>query len=500
MNSIDEQNEPIFRFENTFADLPGQFYASLPPTKVTDPYLIAVNDGLALELGLDPEALRSRAATEIMAGNRIDTSSRPIAMAYAGHQFGGWVPQLGDGRALLLGEVIDLHGRRMDIQLKGSGPTPFSRMGDGRAWIGPVIREYVVSEAMRALGIPTTRALAALGTGEQVYRERPYPGGILVRVASCFVRVGTLQYFAARRDIESLRILLDYVRQRLYPEIPASPDFAFDLFETIGRKQMELIAKWMSVGFIHGVMNTDNMSLAAETIDYGPCAFIDDYSAGKVFSSIDHGGRYAYGNQPRIAIWNLGVLASCLLFVVDRERDEAIGIFEDKLDGFADHYREEYLRLFKKKLGILNAESGDEELVASLLSLLESGGVDFTQAFRRLTESEDSANGQVNAGFADLFKDRRGIDNWLAKWRIRTARSSGETVKRKSVMKSANPVLIPRNHRIEEVIVAALDADYGPLESLTVALAHPYEDRAEFADYQLPPTASEVVTRTFCGT
>jgi uncharacterized protein YdiU (UPF0061 family) len=468
-------------FDNSYARLPDRFFVRQAPAPVAAPALLAVNAALARDLGLDPDALATPEAVAAFAGNAVPGGAEPLAQAYAGHQFGGWVPQLGDGRAILLGEVVAPDGRRFDIQLKGSGPTPFSRRGDGRAWIGPVLREYLVSEAMATLGVPTTRALAAVTTGEAVWRESALPGAVLTRVAASHIRVGTFQYFAAREDAEALDLLTGHVIGRHYPDA----DGPLALLDAVTARQARLIARWMSLGFIHGVMNTDNMAVSGETIDYGPCAFMDAYHPGKVFSSIDQFGRYAYGNQPRIAVWNLAQFASCLLPLMGAE-GPAVAAATESINRFPAIYEEEWLRLFRAKLGITGAEAGDRDLIAGLLEIMDAAGADFTRVFRGL------ASGTAAAEFADPAP----FAAWETRWRARIAAEPDP----EAVMRAANPAVIPRNHRVEEAIRAAVAGDLAPFRRLNAVLAQPFEVRAEDADLGLAPLPDEEVRRTFCGT
>jgi uncharacterized protein YdiU (UPF0061 family) len=410
-----------FAFDNTYARLPDRFFARLAPVPVAHPRLVKLNEALAGQLGLDPEALRSPEGLAMLAGNRVPEGAAPLAMAYAGHQFGGFVPQLGDGRAILLGEILDPAGERFDIQLKGSGRTPFSRGGDGRAWLGPVLREYILSEAMHALGIPTTRSLAAVATGEAVFRESALPGAVLVRVARGHVRVGTFEYFAARQDTDALRHLADYVVARHYPEAKASDRPYRAFLDAVIARQAQLVARWLGVGFIHGVMNTDNMSIAGETIDYGPCAFMDAFHPGRVYSSIDHHGRYAYGNQPRIAQWNLARLAQSLLPLLDDEPDKAIEEAQGPIDGFPERFEHAYLACFRAKLGLLEAHEGDAELIDSLLQEMSETGADFTNTFRALCDAAEGTEGP----FRGQLGENAALDAWLARWHARLAQESG---------------------------------------------------------------------------
>jgi uncharacterized protein YdiU (UPF0061 family) len=422
-------------------------------------------------------------------------------MAYAGHQFGAFVPQLGDGRAILLGEVVDADGMRRDIQLKGSGPTPFSRNGDGRAALGPVLREYIVSEAMAALGVPTTRSLAAVTTGETVRRELPLPGAVLTRVASSHIRVGTFQYFAVRADVDALRHLADHVIARHYPEATSAVNRYQALLELVIGRQADLIAKWLHVGFIHGVMNTDNMSIAGETMDYGPCAFMDSYDPATVYSSIDSGGRYAFGNQPRVALWNLARLAEALLPLLDEDKDTAVQKANEALNGFGSRFEAAYADGLRRKLGLLQAQAGDLSLAQGLLDCMAQSKADFTLTFRGLCEA--AASPEADANVRKLFSDPTAYDAWAETWRRRMAGDGAVTVQeRKSVMHAANPAVIPRNHLVEEAISAAVnESDFAPFEELIAVLGRPYEDvPATQARYAFPPRPDQVVRQTFCGT
>lgn len=485
-----------FPFDNTYARLPDRFYARLGPTPVAAPRLIRVNRALALHLGLDPDALAAPEGVAVLAGNTIPDGAEVLAMAYAGHQFGNFVPQLGDGRALLLGEVIGVDGLRYDIQLKGAGPTPFSRRGDGRAAIGPVLREYLVSEAMAALGIPTTRALAAVTTGDTVFRDhRALPGAVIARVATSFVRVGTFQYFAARGDVDGIRLLADHVIARNYPDLAGAGQPYRALLDEVVRGQAELIARWLLVGFVHGVMNTDNMSIACETIDYGPCAFMDAYDPGMVLSSIDHGGRYAYGNQPRIAQWNLARLAECLLPLLGDGEEVQLAEAHVALDGFAPHFEAVYHRGLRAKIGLETAEDDDLALARELMQAMAAQGADFTLAFRRLADAV-APDGEWR--LRSLFAEPEALDAWLPRWRERLAREAGD---RAAALRAVNPVFIPRNHRIEEVIAAAIElGDYEPFETLHAVLSHPFDDQPGREAHAEPPQPHERVQATFCGT
>jgi uncharacterized protein YdiU (UPF0061 family) len=488
-----------FPFQNTYAALPANFFARVTPTPVASPRLIKLNRSLAVQLGLDPDLLESPEGAEILAGKTLPAGADPIAMAYAGHQFGHFVPQLGDGRAILLGEVIDKDGVRRDIQLKGSGPTPFSRRGDGRAALGPVLREYVVGEAMQALGIPTTRSLAAVITGESVMRETALPGAVLTRVASSHIRVGTFQYFAVRRDTEAVRRLADHVIARHYPELTdlARPYPA--LLGAVTARQAELVARWLLVGFIHGVMNTDNTSISGETIDYGPCAFMDHYDPATVFSSIDELGRYAYANQPRIALWNLTRLAECLVPLFSDDQEKAIAEAQEVLGAFGDNFNDAYKAGLRNKLGLFTEREHDQALAQALLDAMAKGNADFTLTFRRLSDAAEGA--ALDEQVRQLFDEPSGFDEWATQWRQRIARETQSPAERRAAMRAANPAFIPRNHRIEAVIQAAVaNNDYALFEELLTVLAKPFDDQPAFATYADPPEPHERVCQTFCGT
>jgi uncharacterized protein YdiU (UPF0061 family) len=488
-----------FPFQNTYAALPANFFARVAPTPVASPRLVKLNRPLAFHLGLDPDRLASPEGIEILAGKRVPDGADPIAMAYAGHQFGHFVPQLGDGRAILLGEVIDADGVRRDIQLKGSGPTPFSRRGDGRAALGPVLREYIVSEAMAALGIPTTRSLAAIVTGERVMRETALPGAVLTRVASSHIRVGTFQYFAARGDTEGVRQLADHVIDRHYPEAANDDRPYHALLKGVVARQASLVARWLLVGFIHGVMNTDNTSISGETIDYGPCAFMDHYDPATVFSSIDEQGRYAYANQPRIALWNLTRLAECLLPLLSDVQDTAIAEAQAVLEGFAERFDGAYQGGLRSKLGLFTARDGDPALAQDLLDAMAKNLADFTLTFRRLSDAaQDPADDRE---VRQLFADPAAYDDWAARWRQRISDEPQDAAARRTAMRGVNPAFIPRNHRIEAVIEAAVNRDdFAPFEELLAVLSEPYEDQPSLSAYAEPPEPHQRVLKTFCGT
>ncbi len=487
---------PVFHFDNSYARLPDRFYASVYPEPVEGPKLIRFNATLARQLGIEADMSDPDRVAATLSGNVVPQGAAPLAMAYAGHQFGNFVSQLGDGRAILLGEVIDDHGIRRDIQLKGAGPTPFSRRGDGRAALGPVLREYIVSEAMAALGIPATRALAAVATGEQVFRETVEQGAVFVRVAASHVRVGTFQFFAARGDNDGIRALADYVIERHYPELETAENPYAALLEAVAFRQADLIARWLGVGFIHGVMNTDNMTISGETIDFGPCAFLDEYHQMKVFSSIDQGGRYAYRNQPGIGQWNIARLAECLVPVIDPAQDRAVDAANEVLKAFGERFQAQWISVFRAKLGLKTQADGDGELVQRLLSVMQEAEADFTLVFRGLA---DAAEGR-DERFLAQFADPSGAAEWLALWRERLAEEADGDAGRSAAMRAVNPAVIPRNHRIQEAISAANYGDFSFFERLLEALEKPFEERPQFADYMTPPTPEERVTRTFCGT
>jgi len=486
-------------FDNSYARLPERFFARVAPTVVAAPRLVSLNVSLAETLGLDPVWLASPEGVATLAGNRLPPDAEPLAMAYAGHQFGGFVPQLGDGRAILLGEVVDRDGKRRDIQLKGAGPTPFSRRGDGRAALGPVLREYIVSEAFAALGIPSTRALAAVTTGDTVRRETLLPGAVLTRVASSHIRVGTFQFFAARQDVDGLRALADHVIARHYPDAASAENPYLDLLVRVIAAQAQLLARWMSIGFIHGVMNTDNMSIAGETIDFGPCAFMDNYHPATVFSFIDEAGRYAYGNQPRIGQWNLARLAETLLPLLADDTTEAVDLANAAIVGFAARYDAAYGAIFSRKIGLAETRPGDRDLVGDLLKRMADNAADFTLTFRALSDATamPEADGAVRA----LFVDPSAYDDWAVRWRERLAAEPMLPDERRTAMRRINPAVIPRNHLIEAAIVAAVESgDFAPFRALVDVLAQPYDDLPAGSLHGLPPSPEQVVRNTFCGT
>ena len=486
-------------FDNSYSRLPDSFFARVAPTPVIAPRLVKLNRELADQLGLDADELASREGLEIHAGKSLPLGAEPVALAYAGHQFGQFVPQLGDGRAILLGEVVDRDGRRRDLQLKGSGITPFSRGGDGRAALGPVLREYIVSEAMAALGIPTTRALAAVMTGEPVRREVELPGAVLTRVAASHIRVGTFQYFAVRGDMDSVRRLADYAIDRHYREPGPSGQPYLDFLDRVSARQARLVAKWMHVGFIHGVMNTDNTAISGETIDYGPCAFMDAYDPATVFSSIDHMGRYAYGNQPAIAQWNMARLAECLLPLLDEDEKRALEKANKSIGAFPDLFNTAYLDGLRQKLGLGEEHEGDLELAQALLDAMAANEADFTLTFRGLCEASQDPG--ADEAVRQLFRDPSAYDAWAVRWRRRLAAEQRQGAERAAAMRRANPAVIPRNHKVEAALKAAVEEqDFVPFEDLLAVLSEPYEDRPRDDPYIRPPLPQERVRQTFCGT
>jgi uncharacterized protein YdiU (UPF0061 family) len=494
--------EVRFGFDNTYARLPEHFFARLDPTPVAVPRLVKVNVELARELRLDATALTSDHGVEVLAGNRVAWGAEPIALAYAGHQFGHFVPQLGDGRANLLGEVVGRGGLRYDIQLKGSGRTPFSRGGDGRAALGPVLREYIVSEAMAALGVPTTRTLAAVTTGEWLQREAVVPGAVLTRVAASHLRVGTFEYFAAQRDAEGVRTLADYAIARHYPDAAQAEQPYLTLLKGVISRQAQLIAQWMLLGFIHGVMNTDNTSISGETIDYGPCAFMEAYDPATVFSSIDQVGRYAYGNQPRAAFWNLARLAEALLPVLALEAGSekaAVAAANEALSAFEPQYQAARTAGLCRKLGLGSEREGDADLAEDLLKRMAVNRADFTLTFRRLCNAAASSDG--NAGVRSLFVDPGAFDDWAIGWRKRLDQEPEDRQARAVAMLSLNPAVIPRNHLVEAALNAASQRqDFQPFEELLDAISQPFAERPGLEEFAMPARPEECVLQTFCGT
>ena len=464
-------------FDNTYARLPPQFFTRQVATPVSAPRLIVWNDALAGELGVSGGDAVEKAA--VFGGNALPDGAAPLAQVYAGHQFGGFSPQLGDGRALLLGEVVNRSGQRRDIQLKGSGPTPYSRRGDGRSWLGPVLREYILSEIMHAAGIASTRALAAVATGDTVYRDRPLPGGVMARVADSHIRVGSFQYFAARQDYDAVRRLYEYTRARHYPDA-GSP---LEMLQQVIARQARLVASWGALGFIHGVMNTDNTSLSGETIDYGPAAFMDVYHPQTVYSSIDRQGRYAYDNQSQIIVWNMAQLASCLV-VLEDDAEGALAPYTAAVHAMPELIAAEWRRAFGRKIGLADAGADDAALITDLLDRMTAGRADFTNTFAAMADGKPR----------DQFSDPALFDAWEGAWRQRLQAEPEP----QAVMRAANPLMIPRNHLVEQVIVAAVNGDEAPFHALLAAALHPYDTPPEA--FTRPPEPHEEVEATFCGT
>jgi len=492
-------------FDNSYAHLPERFYARQGPEAVSAPGSIRVNRELAAQLGVDADWLASDEGTRTVAGNAVPAGAEPIATAYAGHQFGGFNPQLGDGRALLLGEVVTADAQRFDLQLKGAGPTPWSRGGDGRSGVGPVLREYIVSEAMHRLGVPTTRALAAVRTGDLVIRERYLPGAVLARVASSHIRIGTFEYFAARRDTEALRRLAEHVIERHYPAARHADNPVLALLEGVIARQAQLIARWQLLGFIHGVMNTDNMLICGETIDYGPCAFMDAFNPEQVYSSIDHHGRYAYRRQPGIAHWNLSCLAQTLLPLLHDDEEQAVALAQHAIDAFPEQFLQANTEGMARKLGLQALGELDTPLVEDFWQLLAQHELDFTLSFRRLADLVHNGGRGVN-NVAALFEFPQALEPWLERWRARSAQDSLSGAERQAAMYRANPVFIPRNHLVEAAIAQANDSaaadgsNFSVFHALVDVLANPHDYRPELAQYATPPRPEQVVKQTFCGT
>jgi len=480
--------ESGFHLESTYAELPAVFFSKLSPTPVSQPELVIFNEKLADEIGLDLSGMDGEERTKLLSGNLVPEGIEPLAQAYAGHQFGNFT-MLGDGRAIVLGEHLTPSGQRLDLQFKGSGRTPYSRGGDGRAALGPMLREYVVSEAMHALGIPTTRSLAVVTTGEKVYRENELPGAILTRIAGSHVRVGTFEYASLHEDKTVTQALLDYLVDRHFPTIKEKENQPLALLEAVIEQQAGLITHWMRVGFIHGVMNTDNMALSGETIDYGPCAFMDVFAPDTVFSSIDHKGRYAYANQPYIAQWNLARLAESLLPLMHDEREDAIGMAEDSLNAFEQVYKAKWLAMMGSKLGLAEAKKEDESLITDLLDWMHENGADYTNTFRALSQEE--------LPDAELYATEN-FQAWQTRWQVRLGEEDLDSSL--ALRKSVNPVVIPRNHKVEEALQAGEEGDLEPFRKLLQALENPYEDGDHLTPYQSPPKPEEKVLQTFCGT
>ena len=473
-----------WNFDNSYSNLPKSFIYEISPVPVKRPELVILNYDLASKMGLDFSKIDSEELAKIFSGNSLPKGTKSIAQAYAGHQFGHFT-MLGDGRAVLLGEHISKSNQRLDVQFKGSGQTPFSRNGDGRAALGPMLREYLISEAMNSLNIPTTRSLAVVKTGEDVIRERPLQGAILTRVASSHIRVGTFQFIKTRDNLDELNTLVDYTIARHYPEISQSKNKAYDLLNKLIDQQIQLVVNWMRVGFIHGVMNTDNMAISGETIDYGPCAFMNNYNPDTCFSSIDHMGRYAFGNQPAITKWNLARFAECLLTLINPKKDESVKTAIEVIDKFDRQYEEKWFGMMKNKLGLIGDDKNDKVLIFELLECMKEQGLDYTNTFCFLM-------GQEIDNKKDYQNDK--FNNWKIKWQKRLTKDS------EKLMKHNNPKIIPRNHNVESVLKSAEDNDLSPFNDLLKALKNPYTDSKVLSKYQSPPPKSEEKYQTFCGT
>ena len=479
-----------FNFDNTYIHLPKAFYTELSPVPVRQPEMVIFNAPLAANMGLDFSGISTDVKAALFSGNIMPEGSEPLAQAYAGHQFGHFT-MLGDGRAIVWGEHITPSGQRLDIQFKGSGPTPYSRGADGRAVLGPMLREYIISEAMHALNIPTTRSLAVVKNGEKVYRETGLPGAILTRIASSHIRVGTFEYAALQQDKGIIQTLVNYTIDRHYPWIKEEHNKTLSLLKAVIEKQADLITHWMRVGFIHGVMNTDNMTLSGETIDYGPCAFMDAYDPGTVFSSIDHMGRYAYANQPDIAQWNLARLAETMLPLLDDEIEKAADTIEEVVNGFGALYKDKWLSMMRAKLGLFGARAEDESLITDLLDWMQQAGADYTNTFQHLTEEKPPQGEPYND---------RAFKEWYTRWQARLAKNTKPLKSSLSLMRANNPAAIPRNYKVEQVLDAATNGDLKPLKDLLTALQEPYENRSDLESYQSPSKPEDRVYQTFCGT
>ena len=485
----------MFTFKNTFFDLPSDFYENVKPTPVSNPKIIKLNKKLYENLDLDDQ-ISNDLLTKVFSGNLVLDSTQPISLKYAGHQFGNFINQLGDGRAILLGEIVNKSNERFDIQLKGSGLTPFSRQGDGRSALGPVIREYVVSEAMFHLGIPTTRALCAVETGEKVMRESIQPGGILTRVARSHIRVGSFEYFASREDWKNVELLLNYSIDRHYPEIKESDEKALEFLRSVASRQSDLMADWMGVGFIHGVMNTDNFTISGETLDYGPCAFMDEYDPATVYSSIDHGGRYAFGNQPSIAAWNLASLAGCLISFIDNDSKKANELATKVLDDFSINTNQEILNVMCQKIGLDGNSDQHQTILKSLLKIMIPNQADYILSFRYLGQTlldKDSL-------FLDQFKEKEKIKEWLSNWKLTVKELDLDAEELVKKMDSINPIYIPRNHNVDKAIKAAYEENLEPMNELLEALKNPFKENKKYSHLTVPPKEEEKILQTFCGT
>ena len=483
-------NKIGWRFDNTYSKLPDSMLTKLAPTPVRAPELIILNHSLSKELGLDFAELSDKNLASLFSGNLLPEGSDTIAQAYAGHQFGHFT-LLGDGRAIVIGEHLSKNNKRFDIQFKGSGKTPYSRNGDGRAALGPMLREYIISEAMNALGIPTTRSLAVVKTGEKVIRETPLDGAVLTRVAESHIRVGTFQYAVIAKDKKDLKALFDYTIDRHYPNIKNSKTPAVDLLKVVIEKQTKLVVDWMRVGFIHGVMNTDNMAISGETIDYGPCAFMDTYDPETVFSSIDQYGRYAFFNQPGITKWNLARFAECLVPLISEDKNTGIHIATEVVNSFSEIYKKNWFEMMRKKLGLIGEESKDEKLIMGLLTWMHKNKADYTNTFCFLMNQ--------NLKEKKIYNDENFL-NWKKQWQDRLKINSNSPEESLKFMRSNNPLIIPRNHKVEEALESANDGDLNPAKNLLKILEKPYEDKKEINEYQTPAPPSDKIYKTFCGT
>lgn len=479
-----------WHFDNTYAKLSDTFKETIKPVPVKNPKLVILNEELAKELGLDFSKVDEEELSKIFSGNTLPVGSDTIAQAYAGHQFGHFT-MLGDGRAILLGEHLSNKNKRVDIQFKGSGKTSFSRSGDGRAVLGPMLREYIISEAMHALNIPTTRSLAVVKTGELVAREELLPGAILTRIASSHIRVGTFQYIAAKQNLEELNILVDYTIERHFPEIKSSKNKALDLLNLLIERQCQLVVNWMRVGFIHGVMNTDNMTISGETIDYGPCAFMNQYNPLTVFSSIDQFGRYAYANQPKITKWNLARFGECIIPLVDDDQDNAIKIITEVINNFEKIYEDKWLNMMRDKLGLFGEDKNDKKLISDLLTLMQNHHADYTNTFCYLMNFKTENN--------QMFNDKDFV-NWFNRWETRVKKNNISKEKYLKLMQSSNPLVIPRNHKVEEALKAAGENNLEVMNKLLTVLKKPYDHQNDIIQYQSPSPLSEKKYQTFCGT
>ncbi len=485
------------KFDNSYAQKLEGFYVSHQGDKAPAPILLKLNHSLAEALGFELNHLQTEQVASIFSGSVSPMGATPLAQVYAGHQFGSFSPQLGDGRALLLGEIINRKGERYDIHLKGSGPTPFSRGGDGKAVLGPVLREYIMGEAMHALNVPTTRALAVVMTGEKIMRKELLPGAVLTRIAASHLRVGTFQFFANRNETDKVKQLADYTIERHFHELVEDQNPYLGLLRTVCDRQAVLIAKWMLVGFVHGVMNTDNMTLSGETIDYGPCAFLDQYDPATVFSSIDKNGRYSYSNQPNIAQWNLARFAETLLPLIADDHDKAVKLASHEVNDFSRNYQKYWLTGMRAKLGLMTVEEGDFKLAQDLHLAMEGQNVDFTLLFRGLADAVQGETGAIR----ELFDTPEKFDQWYKRWAERLARESVEPEQRIASMNTVNPLYIPRNHKVEEALYAAeKESNYAPFEKLMAVLTNPFEKKESLSEYAEPAPESFASYQTFCGT